>query len=222
MSFKQLIKLIIVIYQNRGKNIHIHHTCNLKYKNANFEGGNVLGPLVTFEGSLGYGSYICSKSYISGKIGRYCSIASNVKVICGTHPTNYVSTHPCFYSTRCQSGFTYSDKNSFAEEKYADCEGNRIVIGNDVWIGADVLILSGVSIGDGAIIAAGAVVVKDVEPYSIVGGVPAKEIRKRFSSEQIQKLLDIKWWNQSQQWIKEHADSFGSIDMFLDLYSKNK
>ena len=82
--------------------------------------------------------------------------------------------------------------------------------------------LPGVHIGDGAVVAAGAVVTKDVSPYSIVGGVPAKEIKKRFSDEQIEKLLEIKWWEQSKEWIKSNADAFKSVDSILERINNNK
>ena len=89
------------------------------------------------------------------------------------------------------------------------------IIGNDVWIGSNVLLLPGISIGDGAIIAAGAVVTKDIEPYSIVGGVPAKEIRKRCSEEKIKKLIQLKWWNWEEKTIAKKIELFWDIDKFL-------
>ena len=81
-----------------------------------------------------------------------------------------------------------------------------IVIGNDVWIGYEAIVLSGVTIGDGAIIGTRAVVTKDVPPYTIVGGIPAKPIRKRFSDEVISKLLELQWWNWPENRIKENID----------------
>lgn len=103
--------------------------------------------------------------------------------------------------------------------KYTDPIGKKLVeIGNDVWIGSHVLIMDGVKIGDGAIIAAGAVVTKDVEPYSIVGGVPARHIRYRFSEEQIKKLLQLKWWEKDFGWIKEHYRDFRNINEFIAKY----
>lgn len=108
---------------------------------------------------------------INADIGRYCSIASEVCTISGRHPTSdWVSTSPVFYSNECQCGM------SDASEKLFDESSKKTIIGNILWIGARAIILSGVKIGDGAIIAAGAVVTKDVEPYTIVGGVPAKPI----------------------------------------------
>jgi acetyltransferase-like isoleucine patch superfamily enzyme len=87
-------------------------------------------------------------------------------------------------------------------------------IGNDVWIGARAVLRTGVRIGDGAIIAAGAVVVKDVEPFSIVGGVPAKHIRYRFSAEEMERVRKSEWWNRDFAWLREHKDAMTDISRF--------
>ena len=84
-----------------------------------------------------------------------------------------------------------------------------------MWIGARATILSGIKIGDGAIIAAGAVVTKDVEPYTIVGGVPAKPIKKRFTDEQIHALMKLKWWDKDEAWLRNHAAMFRNIDELI-------
>lgn len=120
-------------------------------------------------------------------IGKYCSIAEGVKVwLGGNHNTNYISTYPF--------GLVHRDKFKYVCPNQPSSKGN-VVIGNDVWIGANVTIMSGVTIGDGAVIANNSHVVKDVEPYAIVGGNPAQEIRKRFSKEDIDFLLKFKWWD---------------------------
>nr|WP_297786082.1 CatB-related O-acetyltransferase [uncultured Allomuricauda sp.] len=121
-------------------------------------------------------------------IGKFCMIASDVKFIMNgaNHLTESLSTYPFSIFgngwEKAMEGKTYPQK------------GN-ITIGNDVWIGYNATIMAGVTIGDGAIIATNSTVVKDVEPYSIVGGNPAKEIKKRFSEETIAKLLELQWWN---------------------------
>lgn len=182
-----------------------------------FEGRNVVNSNTNFSGYMGFGSYIGINSSLYGKVGRYCSIAGNVKTVLGVHPTkDFVSTHPTFFSLKKQNGHTFVTEQKFNEAKYAD-ETNKynVVIGNDVWIGDSALLMSGISIGDGAIIAAGAVVTKDVPPYAIVGGVPARVIRYRFSEEEIKFLLDFKWWNRSEKWLSENADKFENLDVFM-------
>lgn len=122
-------------------------------------------------------------------IGKFCSIACGAKFIfnAANHSLKSLSTYPF--------PIFYDEWNHGLEVTKAWDNKGDIVIGNDVWIGYEAVILAGVTIGDGAIIGARAVVTKNVEPYSIVAGVPAKIIRKRFSDDIVEKLLKIKWWN---------------------------
>ena len=99
---------------------------------------------------------------------------------------------------------------------------HSVVIGNDVWIGSNVKILAGVTVGDGAVIAAGAVVVKDVPPYHVAGGVPAKLIKSRFDDETIASLLKIQWWNWAPNVIRERADSFENIESFIEKWGSEQ
>ena len=144
-------------------------------------------------GTIGAFTYIrsgCRLSPGTAAIGRFCSIAPDVAVGDGDHPTDWFSTHPF------QWGATTLVPKERAEELVRDIPTKRKVkIGHDVWIGARVTITRGVHIGHGAIIASGAVVTKDVPPYAIVGGTPAKIIRYRFPEELIARFLKIKWWN---------------------------
>ena len=142
-------------------------------------------------------------------IGKFCSIACGAKFIfnCANHALKSLSTYtfPLFFE---EWGLLKSEVTSAWDNK------GDIVIGNDVWIGYDAVIMAGVRIGDGAIIGTRAVVTKDVEPYSIVGGVPAKEIRKRFPPEVIKKLMEIQWWNWPLEKIKDAIRNIqsGNID----------
>lgn len=137
--------------------------------------------------------------YPNTKIGRYCSIARNCEIGVAAHPTNWLSTHPFQF-----------DRTIFSQnEEYLSIKKQRhlghkdTVIGNDVWIGAKAVISSGVKVGDGSIIAAGAIVTKDVKPYEIVGGVPAKKIKNRFSPNTIKRLNSLQWWDLSLADLKE-------------------
>ncbi len=194
-------------------------------KETVFEGYNrVIGNSSIRSSYLGVGTYIGDGGIIKKtKIGRFCSIGSNVRILDGTHPTKiFVSTHPAFFRGEPFCGLTFSKDNLFQEHIFTDDKKNWLCeIGNDVWIGDSVLILNGIKIGDGAIVAAGAVVVKDVPPYAIVGGIPAKVIKYRFTEEQIKWLLYFRWWDKDLTWIKENAQSFENINLmmkqFMDL-----
>ena len=160
-------------------------------------------------------TYIGRKSVVvNSKIGKYCSIAPGSIIGAAKHPIEYVSTSPLFYS----------DKNilkkSFSVFNFEEYE--TTYIGNDVWIGANCVIKTGVKIGDGAIIGAGAIVTKDVAPYSIIGGVPGKVIKKRFNEEQIAALLKIKWWDWEEEKIINNAGLFNDIDKFIDFHITKK
>lgn len=155
-------------------------------------------------------SYISWNSRVyNTDIGKFCSIGPNFCCGLGIHPTNGISTSPMFYSVAKQNGISLSEVNKIEETK-------KTSIGNDVFIGANVTLLDGVIIGNGAVIGAGAVVTKDIPPYAIAVGVPAKIIKYRFDYNQINKLQKIEWWNYSDQEIKKVERSFFDIDSFLN------
>lgn len=150
---------------------------------------------------VAYGDYSYSAmnvTMMNCNIGKFCSIAQGVSIGLGKHPLeNFVSTHPSFYSTNKQCGFSFSDAQYFEEMGF-------VTIGNDVWIGANAIVLDDVKIGNGAVIAANSVVTKDVPAYSIVGGTPAKIIKYRFSEEDIVFLEKLEWWNKDSKWLQEN------------------
>lgn len=187
------------------------------------EGKNRIGQdTVLSDTYMGYGSYVGDYSNLSNcKIGRFCSIGNGVKHESGSHPTNYVSSHPAFYSVNhsCGLGFVSSDK--YKESRYLlDCY--QVIIENDVWIGSNVTILDDVTIGNGAVIAAGAIVTKNVPPYAIVGGVPAKVIKYRFDKEIIDKLEKSRWWEKDISWLKAHAETFSEVDNFFEVIEQKE
>lgn len=151
---------------------------------------------------IGSHTYIQKNSVIiNAAIGKFCSIASKVSIGPGIHNTNGVSTHPAFYLKNTPLMKTYSKSDTF-------CVSKRTVIGNDVWIGENAIIIDGLTIGDGAIIGAGAVVVRDVEPYSIVGGVPARFLKFRFNENIKNEILMSKWWDRDEEWLSANSYRF--------------
>ena len=136
------------------------------------------------------------------------------------HPVSYpfVSTSPMFYSTLKQCGSNFATKNLFQECVMADAkEHSAIVIGNDCCIISNVTFIYRVTVGDGAVVLAGAVVTRDVPPYAIVAGVPAKVIKYRFSEKDIEWLLNKKWWNRDADWIRKNWQAFNDMDKLRAL-----
>ena len=190
--------------------------------------------------SLLVDSYLSRHSYIAfdcrlfgARIGKFCSIGPRVYTGFSNHPTDtFVSTFLAFYKdTRKVFGYSYYTGLQPGFEMYRKTASGYLVdIGHDVWSGADVKIMDGVSIGNGpglavlvplngAVVAAGAVVTKDVPPYAIVGGVPAKIIKYRFTPDQIEFLQQFKWWNMPEDWIRENWQMFEDIEKFAEKFT---
>jgi acetyltransferase-like isoleucine patch superfamily enzyme len=160
---------------------------------------------------IGKGCQLCETN-----IGKFCSIASNVSTYFGNHPTSiFVSTFPSFYfDTTSILGYTFYNLDKPLFDLYKKTDSGYVVdIGNDVWIGDGVKIMDGIKVGNGAIIAAGAVVTKDIPPYAIVGGIPAKIIKYRFSPDNIIYLQQLKWWDMDIRWIIKNKNLFENIDL---------
>lgn len=177
---------------------------------STLEGHNYLAQRAKVISShLGRFTYVNYDSVVSNShVGRYTCIgpASWVGGL-GQHPVDRKSTHRMFYSSgnKAWSGFCYTE--NFIESV-------QTKVGNDVWIGARCMVMDGVTIGDGAIIAAGAVVTADVAPYSIVGGVPAREIKKRFDQITIEHLLNEQWWDKDESSVRHMAMNGGFSQPF--------
>ena len=145
-------------------------------------------------------------------VGNYTSIASPLYVHGATE-------HPCVFNRNFVSTFPFGDKDWEPTYPKSQSRG-KIVIGSDVWVGESVTLLSGVKIGDGAIVGAKAVVAKDVAPYAIVVGNPARIVRYRFSPEVIEKLLIIKWWDWPDEKVKGALEDMKDINKFIEKYDK--
>lgn len=179
---------------------------NCQFGSYNTLSGGVVLSCVT----MGDFSYVGENSkIINTEIGKFTCIGHEVIVGLGKHPSrDFVSVHPIFYSPHCPAQITFASPPFWDE--YA-----KIIIGNDVWIGARAIILDGVTIGDGAIVGAGAVVTKDVPAYAVVVGVPAKVLRYRFESTEIDFLKQFKWWDRDIDWLRENATKFHNIQELI-------
>lgn len=169
--------------------------------------------------TLGAGSYIVQGVLDVGSdkdhllIGKYSSLAHNISFIIGlNHPYHVVSTYP-FSATGM-----WGDKAQVVGEEANLCNRHQVIIGHDVWIGENVTIMGGVRIGNGAVIGANTVVAKDIPPYAIAVGNPARIIKYRFDSDTISKLQTIKWWDWPEEKIKEALPVMADMERFLQEY----
>jgi len=175
-------------------------------KTSKIEAGSTI--VNTTFGRHSFCGYDCT--ILNCDVGGFCSIANNVIIGGARHPMEWVSMSPVFSSRKD------SVKKKFSmHTKSSDL---RTIIGNDVWIGEKSLIKAGVMIGDGAVIGMGSVVTRDVQPYAIVAGSPAKEIRKRFDNTTIAALLEIKWWTLPDSTLVKYAPYFTNPEEFIKKY----
>ena len=220
-GIKQLLKRWILRLKWHGK-LQLEQGCDIALQ-AQFEGMNKIYSHSSFGGILGYGSYIGHHSSLTAKIGRFCSISNHVICNAGIHPFQapFATTSPCFFSLRKQNGATFATQQMLNEIKTTDNEGAfDCEIGNDVWICEGVFINGGIHIADGAVVLAHAAVTKDVPPYAIVGGVPAKIIGYRYDEAPIKWLLNVQWWNNPIAWFRAHWSLLCDIDKLKAYYNK--
>lgn len=226
MILKTIFKRIYtqLVYNRNG--VRVAWTATVK-RGARIERMCMLHPHSRFAGEMGMGSYIGSYSNLNARIGRFTSISNHVTCNPGIHPYKapYVSTAPCFVvrnPIKTQNGDTFATEDVFDQYRMVDSEaGIAVEIGNDVWIGERTFLVGGIHIADGAVVLAGAVVTKDVPPYAIVGGVPAKVIGYRYDEDTVQFLLKSKWWNHSYEWFKENWRLMSDLDKLKEYFKDN-
>ncbi|SHG28825.1 Acetyltransferase (isoleucine patch superfamily) [Flavobacterium fluvii] len=167
---------------------------------------HILDDVFIANSSIASYSYIGKHSIVqNATIGSFCSIANDVFIGTGKHPIDHFSTSTLFYRKKNTFNIELVSSNLVFDEY------EKIKIGSDVWIGTRAIILDGISIGHGAIIAANSVVTKDVPPYAIVGGIPAKIIKYRFDDFKIKKLIESDWWSLSLNEIKQKIRSLNNM-----------
>ncbi len=195
--FLSKLKPNAIINCNIDKTAHIGH------------GNQLVNCCIGKYSYIGDGSTLC---YV--KLGSFCSIAPNCVIGGASHPIDFVSTSPAFHSGRNVLGknFAEADYNPYSD----------VLIGNDVWIGNGCFIKQGVTVSDGAVIGMGSVLTKDVGPYEIWAGNPAKFIRKRFDDETAEQLQAIKWWDFSEEDLKRYGEYFNAPKKFIGEYEKQK
>lgn len=189
------------------------------FKDSKLMGKNFIGKRTVLKNTeVGYGSYLNNDCDMTDTvIGKYTSVGTNVRTVLGSHPIDgHAALHPAFYSVGAM-GYSYTAENTYEEYKYIDEDRKiQVEIGNDVWIGDDVRILGGNKIADGCVIGTGSIVTKDTVPYGIYAGVPAKLIKKRFDDDKIAALLEMKWWDKGEVFIKEHIEKFYDVNRLIE------
>lgn len=164
---------------------------------------------------VGKHSYIGSNcTVVNCNIGSFCSIADNNIIGGASHPTNWVSSSPVFHE-----GHNIMNKN-YSSHKFRVTE--KTIIGNDVWIGNNCIIRSGIIIGDGAVVGMGSVVTKNVAPYMVVAGNPARVIRQRLNDDIVESLLKIKWWDLQEHEIKYLSEYITQPDLFIEMWRQKE
>lgn len=214
MKLKYYLQKIMGLWLDKpiiphGKTIGYSLVRSEKYNSNTGRHTRISSPFFMHNVEIGDYSYLAYNFHAANiTIGKFCSIGPNFCCGLGLHPSKGLSSSPMFYSTIKQNGVTLSMENKYQEKKQS-------FIGNDVFIGANVSVLDGVHISDGAVVGAGAVVTKDIPPYAIAVGVPAKVIKYRFDEGTIKTLLEKSWWNGSEEDLRKVERYFWDVDAFL-------
>jgi acetyltransferase-like isoleucine patch superfamily enzyme len=210
--FKKVIKSFIVKFKFREA--FIDATADVSMDSILYKKVKILKNASIGNCKVGRFTYVgVNCNFSNTTIGSFCSIGPEVICGLGTHPTNLVSTYPGFYSNKASGAYWFGTTHNFKEQ-------NETFIGSDVWIGARAIIRGGLTIGNGAIIGAGAVVTKDVPPYSIVVGVPAKILKYRFDSTIIVSLMQSKWWEMDEKLLSKLVYLMNEPVLFLEEIKK--
>lgn len=200
---KQLLKNLLLRWRWRGR-LNLAMSAVVGF-GSRFEGADTVSPGANFNGTMGYGSIIAHGSRVRAEVGRFVSLGPGVVTVPYRHPFKApaVTTNPMFYSTLNQYGTTFATEQLADEARYAD-EARRldVRIGSDCWICEGAFLTGGVTLGDGAVVLPRAVVTRDVPPYAIVGGVPAKVVGYRYDEETVGWLMRFRWWDKDISWLR--------------------
>ncbi len=205
----KFVNCCIHLYSKVFKKLRGHSIVNSDvHLTAKIESGTSL--INSSIGKYSFSGYDCT--FINCSIGSFCSIASRVTIGGARHPIHFASTSPCFLE------YEDSIAKKFSRHEY-DWSAGQTTIGNDVWIGENVLIKSGITIGDGAVVGMGSVVTKDIPPYHIVAGNPARLIRLRFDQKIIDGLIKLQWWAMPDDELEQIALDFTNPEKLLRKFN---
>ena len=204
-----------------NKGVRVSLSCKIRPK-TKFDGYNRIGSHTILKGRIGRYSYIGANCELNAHIGSFCSIGPNVAIVSATHPLTFASTSPAWFSRINHCGKKINVVEGIENILSVDVDGIKYgaEIGSDVWIGSNVMIKGGVKIGTGAVVGMGSVVTKDVPPYSVVAGCPARVIKYRFDNELIKRLVCSEWWRLPDSSLLLLSKYYKDVEKFVDYAEK--